>query len=166
LAGTLSPTVTNRKKCRRRLGYKRNAMADAAQGKYIAHIDDDDLVSDDFVARLLPECERDVDLIAYDATCSLNGAPEFRVITRLGAQNEQPKHLPGGRYSDIVRTPWTWCAWRKETVKSCRHPDTSTTEDGDWLKQALPLIQTHHKMDWIGYQHFFSATTSSFSSPA
>jgi glycosyltransferase involved in cell wall biosynthesis len=144
------------------LGKKRNAMAAQARGKFVAHIDDDDLVTDDFVSRLLPECEADVDLIAYDATCSLNGAPEFRVITQLGAQNQQPNHLPGGRYTDIVRTPWTWCLWRRDIAQLCKHPDRSNTEDADWLAQALPLVKTHRKIDWIGYRHFYSVTGSSF----
>ena len=147
---------------RRPLGYKRNSMAAQAQGRYICHVDDDDLVSEDFVERLLPECLGDADLIAFDATCSLNGSPEFRVRTILGAQNEQPQHLPGGRYSDIIRTPWQWCLWRRELVANCKHPDSHGAEDAIWLQQALPLVRTWRKLDWVGYHHRYSATGTTF----
>jgi glycosyltransferase involved in cell wall biosynthesis len=147
---------------RRPLGFKRNSMAAMAQGKFVCHVDDDDLVTEDFVARLLPECEADVDLIAYDATCSLNGSPEFRVITQLGAQNQQPNHLPGGRFTDTIRTPWQWCLWRRDIAQSCKHPDCHGAEDALWLEQALPMVKTHRKLDWIGYKHFYSDKVSTF----
>lgn len=148
---------------RRILGLKRNAMQDAAQGKFFCHLDDDDNVSEDFVSTLLPACEADVDLIAFDATCSLNGSPEFRVVTGVDFPNEQPRHLYGGRYSDIRRQPWQWCAWRKERFSGCRHPDYHHgAEDAIWLQQAWPLIRTHRKLDWVGYRHFYSATGTTF----
>lgn len=148
---------------RRVLGYKRNNLMDQAQGKFLCHLDDDDTVSEDFVAQLLPECAHDVDLIAYDADCSLNGAPAFRVNTRLGAVNEQPKHLPGGRYSNIARTPWTWCLWRTTLARECRYPlHYDAAEDAFFLNQILPRVQTHRKVDHVCYHHFYSATGSTF----
>jgi glycosyltransferase involved in cell wall biosynthesis len=148
---------------RRSLGHKRNAMQDMAQGKFICHVDDDDNVAEDFVATLLPACEADVDVIGYDATCSLNGSPEFRVNTGIDFENEQPKHLPGGRYSDIRRKFWQWCAWRRERFASCRHPEFHHgAEDAVWLNQCYPLIRTHAKLDFIGYKHFYSDKVSTF----
>lgn len=151
---------------RRQLGLKRNCLMDQAQGKFLCHIDDDDCVADNFVATLLPECEYDVDLIAYDADASLNGAPPFRVNTMLGAANEQPQHLPGGRLSDITRTPWTWCLWRTELARQCRYPEHfDAAEDAFFLRQILPCVQTHRKVNFIGYHHFYSATGSTFDGP-
>lgn len=151
---------------RRALGFKRNNLMDQAQGRYLCHIDDDDLVSERFASLLLPECEHDVDLIAYDADCSLNGAPPFRVFTRLGAQNEQPRHLSFGRYSDIVRTPWHWCAWRTELARQCRFPEWHDgAEDAYFLRQALPRVRTHRKVNEVLYHHYYSAADSTFKAP-
>jgi glycosyltransferase involved in cell wall biosynthesis len=148
---------------KRPLGCKRNALMDQAQGKYLCHIDDDDLVSANFISTLLPECEHDVDLIAYDADCSLNGAPPFRVFTVLGAANEQPKHLAGGRYSNIVRTPWTWCLWRTSLARECRYIEQhDPVEDATFLNQALPRVQSHRKVDRILYHHIYSSAGTSF----
>lgn len=151
---------------RRQLGLKRNNLMDQAHGKFLCHLDDDDTVSDNFVATLLPECENDVDLIAYDADCSLNGAPPFRVFTKLGAINEQPQHLAFGRYSNIVRTPWTWCLWRTTIARECRYPlHFDAAEDAFFLRQILPRVQTHRKVNFIGYHHRYSATASTFDGP-
>lgn len=152
---------------RRPLACKRNNLMDQARGKFLCHIDDDDLVADDFVATLLPECEHDVDLIAYDADCSLNGAPPFRVFTCLGAENEQPKHLPFGKYSDIVRTPWTWCLWHSDLARECRYPERyDPVEDASFLNQALPRVTTHRKVNKVLYHHFYNAQTSAYANPA
>lgn len=149
---------------RRALGFKRNNLMDQARGKYLCHIDDDDMVSERFSSVLLSECEHDVDLIAYDADCSLNGAPPFRVFTRLGAQNEQPKHLPFGRYSDIVRTPWHWCLWRTELATPCRFPEWhDEAEDAYFLNQILPKVRTHRKVNEVLYHHRYDAATTTFS---
>ncbi len=148
---------------RRPLGCKRNTLMDQAQGKYLCHIDDDDMVSADFARTLLAECEHDADLIAYDASCSLNGSRSFRVFTGLDFDNEQPKHLHGGGYSDIRRKPWHWSLWRTELARKFRFPDHfDAAEDWTWLKQILPAVKTHRKVDKVLYHHIYNAQTSSY----
>lgn len=148
---------------RRHLGFKRNTLMREAQGKFICHVDDDDMVSEDFIATVLPSLTLDVDLIAYDADASLNGSPPFRVRTLLGAKNEQPQHLPNGRYSDIIRQPWSWCAWRKEIAVQGSFPlDGRGDEDWYWLSQVIPLVRTWHKIDHVFYHHFYDAKKTTF----
>lgn len=148
---------------KRALGFKRNNLMDQAQGKFLCHIDDDDSVSERFVELLIPECAHDVDLIAYDADCSLNGAPPFRVFTQLGAVNEQPKHLVGGRYSNILRSPWSWCLWRTELARTCRFPEWfDAAEDAYFLNQILSKVKSHRKVNEVLYHHYYNASTSEF----
>ena len=148
---------------RRFLGEKRNALMQLARGKYCCHIDDDELVSEDFFAKLKPELEWDVDLVAYDATCSLNGALPFRVTTILGAANEQPRHLPGGRFSDIVRNAWHWCCWRTGLARQFAFPSHyDAAEDWTWLKTIIPAVKSHRKLNETLFHHFFSAIDSTF----
>jgi glycosyltransferase involved in cell wall biosynthesis len=155
---------------RRPLGCKRNALMQQAAGEFLCHIDDDDGVADDFVQRILWVIESDLedwtpsDLIAYDATASLNGAPPFKVTTRLGAENEQPQHLPDGRYSDIVRTPWTWCAWRSTFARRFSFPTVHDgAEDAFFLRQALPEVKSHRKINAVLFHHYYSHADSTFS---
>lgn len=148
---------------RRQVGAKRNAMMAMAQGRYVAHVDDDDLLLTDLAERLLPELEHGVDVVGYDAGVSFNGGPEFRVTTSLHGPNQQPHDLGGGRYSDITRTFWHWCAWRTDFARRFKFPEEfGWTEDAYWLAQALPAVQTHRHVPWIGYHHRWSATGTTF----
>ncbi len=149
---------------KRQLGAKRNLMTGMAQGAYVCHIDDDEMLSPDFFSVLAPELTHGVDLVAYDAGVSLNGSPEFRVRTVLGAACEQPSHLPGGRYSDIVRPPWHWCAWRTDFARRFKFPEHyDGAEDWFFLRQALPEVKTHRKIDRVLFHHRFDEKTSTFS---
>lgn len=145
-------------------GLKRNALMAQAAGRYLCHIDDDDLVSTDFTATLMPVLERaEFDLVAYNATCTLNGSEPFVVRTVLGAENEQPKHLGPGRYSDIVRQPWAWCAWRSDFARQFQYPvERDGAEDWRWLSQALPAVRTWHKIERALYHHRYDARTTEF----
>lgn len=148
---------------RRQVGAKRNAMMAMAQGLYVAHIDDDELLSPDYFERVLPELTYMVDVVAYDAGVSFNGSPEFRVITKLGADIGQPQDLGNGTYSDTVRPPWHWCAWRTDFARRFTFPeDYGWTEDWGWLSQALPQVKTWRRIDWIGFHHRWSAETTEF----
>ena len=134
-----------------------------AAGKFIANIDDDEMLSEDYFELLKPLLAEDVDLVAYDATCSLNGSRPFRVFTGMGFENEQPKHLSFGGYSDIRRTPWHWCSWRKELALQCKFPEWHDgAEDAYWLRQALPLVRTWRKLDEAIFHHRYSAKDTTF----
>lgn len=147
---------------RRFLGEKRNALIRMSRGKFIANMDDDDLVMPELFSSLRPALLEDVDLVAYDALCSLNGAKPFRVQTGMDYENEQPRHVSGG-YSDIRRKPWAWCAWRRELVLECKYPEYHDgAEDWTWLKQALPRVRTWRKVDEALYFHRYSATGTTF----
>lgn len=149
--------------CQRPLGSKRNALMQQAAGRYCCHIDDDDTVSSDFFARLLPDLQSHVDLIHFDADASLNGAPPFKITTVLGAQNQQPRHLPNGRYSDIVRTPWHFNAWRTELARTFRFPEFfHGAEDAFWLNQILPAVTTSRKVDAVLFHHFYDSRGTTF----
>lgn len=152
--------------CKRVLGLKRNTLMQEAQGRYICHIDDDEMLADNFFARVKPELENGVDLVAYDALVSLNGSPNFRVRSVLGAANEQPQHLPGGGYSDITRQPWFWNCFRTDLARQFKFPDHhSGMEDWLWLKQILPEIKTWRKIDEALFFHRYSWEDSTFDGP-
>lgn len=149
---------------RRFLGEKRNAMIRMARGKFIANVDDDDLVTPGYFAAIRDALREDVDLVAYDALCSLNGSPTFRVRTDMGYTNEQPRHRGDGGYHDIQRTPWHWCAWRRELAMQCPFPEDrhDGAEDARFLEQALPRVRTWRKVDEVLFIHRYWANRTTF----
>lgn len=147
----------------RHLGSKRNSLMQMAAGRYLMHCDDDDSVAPNFFSALLPHLTGDYDLIAYDASVTFNGSPPFRVRTMLGAECEQPQHLPGGRYSDIVRPPWHWSSWRTGFARRFSFPaHYDGAEDWFYLKQALPEVKSWHKIDEPLFLHRYDSRTTEF----
>lgn len=49
----------------RSVGYNRQHLRESAQGNYSCYIDDDDLVADDYVERVLEAMETDIDYVGY-----------------------------------------------------------------------------------------------------
>ena len=149
---------------RRHLGEKRNAMIRMARGKFIANVDDDDLVTGDYFAKLRDALREDVDVVGHDALCSLNGSPMFLVRTGLDFPNEQPRHRSEGGYHDIRRTFWHWCAWRRELALQCPFPEDCNdgAEDARFLEQALPRVRTWRKVDEALFIHRYWANRTTF----
>jgi hypothetical protein len=144
-------------------GPKRNEMMQVAKGDYVMHLDDDEWLSPKFPSLVLPALALGMDLVAYDALASLNGSPYFRVRTGMDFPNEQPRHLPGGRFSDIRRRPWHWCCWRTELARRAQFPQEHVgNEDAIWLDQMYPLVQTWHKIDEPLFVHRYDSTDSAF----
>jgi glycosyltransferase involved in cell wall biosynthesis len=149
----------------RSLGEKRNALIREAHGKFIANIDDDDMLSTDYFKNIAPFLGEDSDVVAYDATCSFDGGRAFRVNTGMDYENEQPKHLQGGGFSDITRKPWHWAAWRRDLALKCKFPEWhDPAEDAYWLMQAWPLVRPKNwrRIEYVGFHHRWSSTESLF----
>lgn len=144
------------------LGEKRNDLMRRAEGRFLCHIDDDDCVTADFFEKLLPKLQYDCDLIAYNASVIFNGGKPFTVRTLLGAANEQPRHLPEGGYSDIVRTPWHWCCWRTTLARQFAFVDHHGAEDALWLAQILPKVESWIKLEQTLFIHEWSPQGSTF----
>lgn len=150
---------------RRPLGSKRNALMAQARGKYLLHLDDDDALADDFARTILPVLENETsDLVHYDGKASLNGSPFFDVTTRIGAENTHPNHNPDGSFTNIVRTPWTWCCWRTDFARQFSFPDHHDgAEDAFFLRQALPKVMTSRKIDRALFFYRYDRMDSCFS---
>jgi hypothetical protein len=148
---------------RRTLPAKRNLLTQMAQGCFLTHVDDDELLAPDYLDFVLPELAHGTDLVAYDAGVSFNGLPEFRVRSVLGAAIEHPQHLPDGGYSDITRPPWHWSVWRTDFAR--RFPfkeNVGYGEDWTFLEQALPEVKTWRKIDRVLFHHRWNAETTTF----
>ena len=122
----------------RSVGMKRQALLDSARGDYIAFVDDDDDISDDYVASILEAIKANTDVVTFHADCVYNGLP-FIVHHRLG-QRDENLLLDGKPGQTVKRNAWHTNAWKRELISRCVFLDTNFGEDKAWCLQARRFV--------------------------
>ena len=139
---------------KRSIGEKRQALADIALGEYIAFVDDDDDVSDDYVARLLTAIERKPDVITLRQGSTYNG---LQSEIHFGINNPDTAFNPGGI---TLRAPWHVCAWRRDKVQGCQFLSVNYGEDLAWCVQARKRIKSALHIDAVLHFYRHDASTT------
>jgi len=122
---------------KRSIGYKRQALVELAQGKYVVFIDDDDKVPAEYITKILSACEQDPDVITFKEDVDWNGS---KGIIEFGLHNTNEPFK--GNNQITKRRPWHVCVWRSSIAKQCTFPDLNWGEDSPWVDQATPLAKT------------------------
>ena len=133
------------------IGYKRNKLLQSATGQYLCFIDDDDIVSNDYVEKILTGLESKPDC------CSLNG-----IITINGMNPRQFIHSIDHKHyyeKDTIyyRPPNHLNVIRSSIAKQFRFPEISWGEDTDWAMQICRsgILKTEHKIEGIIYYYLY-----------
>ena len=136
------------------LGHKRNTMVDIAQGKYIAFVDDDDSIADDYIAQLLKATASDADSIVFKAEVSLNGEPAK--ICDYSKDHRRDYNHKDGYY----RIPNHICCIKRSVSLKSSFPNVLYGEDAGYGKVLLPFIKTEHKINKILYYYDYNSETT------
>ena len=133
-------------------GAKRNKLLKRSIGKYVAFIDDDDLVSEDYVSKILKAIESDPDC------CSLQGeitmTQNKKRIKRIFKHSLQYDHW-FEKDKIYYRCPNHLNAIKKELALQIKFPDKDTGEDRDFSTRIFPLLKTEEHID--GTIYFYNA---------
>jgi len=130
----------------RTIGYKRDALVRAATADYVSHLDDDDIVVDDFVETLLPLMDG-VDYVSYDIVADGNGWDNFVVHHKL---NCEPRWGNNERWVDIGHL----MPMRRE-LHALGKFSGGWGEDARWSDEirASGRLKTEHHVDRIMYTY-------------
>lgn len=135
---------------------KRNKLMEIASGDYIIHLDDDDLVTDDFVEQILRGIESWADCITFNHSISINGWDYVPVIfwkdqehTQVSA--EQPYY---------TRKPNNKMCWRRSLALQYPQADISWLEDTLQADEMAKHDYTEHHIDKALYLYNYSDATS------
>jgi glycosyltransferase involved in cell wall biosynthesis len=131
------------------LGENRQKMLEAAQGEYVCFVDDDDLVANDYVAKILPLLDG-VDYIGFRLNLYNDGRPGLPTFHSL----RFPKWYADdkGLYRDISH------------VNPIRRELALTTpmsghrgEDARWSDaiRAKQIVRTEHFVDEVMYHYYY-----------
>jgi len=129
-----------------------------AQGEYVGFLDDDDMVSNDYVESLTKAMtETPADVITFDQHCTVNGE-EFAVNFKVG--NPHEPFVPGSGIPMIKRPPYHMCFWHSKIAKNIQFRQSSYGEDLDWISRMLPYVTSETHIDKMLHYYRYSDSTS------
>lgn len=129
------------------IGTKRNKLLALASGKYVVFIDDDDLISSDYVEKILEACKSDCDCIGINGIITINGGAERKWdISKVhGSWWEQD--------NVYYRTPNHISPVKRELALLAGFPEISFSEDHEYSMRLLPMLKTEVKI--LGNLYFY-----------
>ncbi len=145
---------------KRSVGGKRQALLDVARGRYVAYVDDDDDVADDYIDCLLSVIQAEEwtgkapDVITFDQACDIAGS--FGIV-RFGLGNPNNDFVTG---RITLRNAWHVCAWRRDLAQTARFPDMMDGEDWQWAEQLCLKAQTSAHIDKVLHLYRFNPLTT------
>lgn len=122
------------------IGKKRNLLLGRAKGEYIVFVDDDDVVSDNYVEKILQATETGPDCIGISGVIKINGGDErqWHISKDYGCWHENL-----GVY---YRTPNHISPVRRELAFEVGFKERSHGEDLDYSIRLLPMLKTEVKV--------------------
>lgn len=135
---------------KRTVGKKRNDLLQLAQGEYVAFVDDDDRVADDYVSYLLKGIASGADVINFKVSCSVNGG-EYRDVF-YDARFRRDQNFKD-RYE---RRPNHLMCTKRELALKAGFPEQNMGEDDVYAGRLRPLIKKQAFIDKILYYYDFS----------
>lgn len=126
----------------RSIGSKRNSLLEKAKGEYIAFVDDDDLISCDYISLILqatsskPDCVG-IHLLHIEDTV-LKGFTYHSI--RYNSWFDTIDTTTG--YKRYYRNPNHINPVKRELALECKFPEISMGEDKVYSKNILPLLKT------------------------
>jgi glycosyltransferase involved in cell wall biosynthesis len=135
------------------IGAKRNALLDEAVGEYVAWIDDDDLVSDDYVASLLDALGSRPDCVGFRVRRFTDGKPHYDSIHSLRYTKYDVGVEDGQRV--YYRSPNHLCPIRRDLALQARFPEWDRGEDATYAVRVRPLLKTEVFIDRHLYSYMY-----------
>jgi len=125
-----------------KIGTKRNQLLDSCQTEYCVFIDDDDLVSSNYLEKIMEGIKKGVDVITFKGIITSEGKQPETFIHKLGLKYEQQKGI-------YRRPPNHLNPMKTEIAKQVRFPEISFGEDTDFCKRLadMGLLKTEHYID-------------------
>lgn len=131
------------------IGKKRNLLLEEASGTYIAFVDDDDLVSEDYVKKILEAIESNPDCCGIQGIITFQGQGPRMFIHSL-------KYKEWFEQNNIYyRCPNHLNPVKRELALQVRFPETNFGEDKDYSTRLFPLLKEERFISGVVYHYLY-----------
>lgn len=136
------------------IGEKRNKLIEAARGKYVVFVDDDDQITFDYIESLLKAIKQNPDVICFQIQYYHNNYACKKVIYSNTITNE---------YADenyYYRRPNHLMCFKKDIAKSRKYKNISRGEDAEWSAGILHKLKHQIIIPKVLYHYYFNTKTT------
>jgi len=138
------------------IGAKRNGLLESSKGDYVAFIDDDDLVSDDYVSKILTATQSNPDSCAFESVITVDG----KIPKPVYCSMKYTKWIdePNAYY----RSPQHLSPIKRDIALQVKYPDTSMFEDRVYSEGIVKLIKSEVEIKGTIYYYDYIPKKSWF----
>ena len=152
------------------IGAKRNRLKRSATGAYVVYIDDDDMISPNYIQLMLEACQTGKDIITFDFDYYIDGKYSKTMMMNYnwGASREHGPNDHCSKYWAINYNPqhrytinechYHLCAVRKELADQVSFPNANNAEDVAYSAALKPLIKSEFHIEHTLLNVYFSTT--------
>lgn len=133
------------------VGEKRNYLMTMSKGERIIFIDDDDLITDNYIDRIWEYSHMDFDCVGIGVEFTKDGKNNSKYDY---GYKKNINHRVGG-HRVYGRMPNHLCLWKREVAKRCKFPERNLGEDHQWAEGQLLKGYSFHKTDEVIYHYDF-----------
>jgi len=139
------------------VGKKRNELINQSKGRYVCFIDDDDIVSDDYINKILYSIKKsNPDVVGLELDYLVNGVKKGRAYHSLQYKSwyeEINKEMPN--QMKYYRNPNHLNPVKIEIAKKVMFPEVNFREDYDYSMRMLPHLKTEEYITGPIYTYQF-----------
>lgn len=129
-------------------GTKRNQLVEQSVSDYFSFVDDDDVISGDYVRQIITAIEKNPDVITFNGFMTTNGTNRQNFTIKLGSKYEE-------KNGHFYRFPNHLCVFKREKVRHIKFPDVWQQEDYQWAKaiheRRILKTEVHIESDLYHY---------------
>lgn len=135
------------------IGFKRNELMRISKGKYVAFIDDDDRISDNYFNFIIPGMESGADCCSLKGIITEDG--QNPLVFEHSIKYKEYKTNHEGMPVRYERFPNHLNCIKSSIAKQFKFPEKNHGEDTDWATQIFKsgLIKTEHYIEEILYYY-------------
>ena len=135
------------------VGEKRNILLNKSNGKYVCFIDDDDIIADNYVIKLINAIQSNADVITF---CG-----DYVENTIRTAFSISMVHRGNYNHPDIFyRLPNHLCPVKRQIALSCQFTDKNFGEDSDYAEKINQHIKNEFHIQDKLYFYMYDSNTS------